>query len=238
MSSSANNYRELYTLQDSVLAALAGGFEVFHLTGGTALGRFYLNHRFSEYLDLFTNQDPGFMQAANRVRKKLKKDFNTSDDKILLSDDFIRIWIPGKRELKIELVNDVAERWGNPVFAGTTPVDTVGNILANKLTAIVGRDEPKDIFDIVGIASNFSFNWGDVFVYVLQKAIVSEVDVLMRITAFPVELMEGQEWLKKAVNPVSFKEKLNRIADDFLLAGDNSLGVGKTSITEAVPGRG
>jgi hypothetical protein len=178
------------------------------------------------------------MQAANRVRKKLKKDFNTSDDKILLSDDFIRIWIPGKRELKIELVNDVAERWGNPVFAGTTPVDTVGNILANKLTAIVGRDEPKDIFDIVGIATNFSFNWGDVFVYVLQKAIVSEVDVLMRINAFPVELMEGQEWLKKAVNPVSFKEKLNRIADDFLLAGDNSLGVGKTPITEAVPGRG
>jgi hypothetical protein len=177
------------------------------------------------------------LQAANRVRKKLKKEFNTSDDKILLSDDFIRIWIPGKQELKIELVNDVAERWGNPVFAGTTPVDTVGNILANKLTAIVGRDEPKDIFDIVGIANSFSFNWGDVFVYVLQKAIVSEVDVLMRITSFPVELMERQDWLKNTVNLDSFKEKLNRIAADFLLASDNSLGVGKTPITDAVPKR-
>ena len=133
------------------------------------------------------------------------------------------------------MVNDVAERWGSPVFAGTIPVDTVGNILANKLNALVGRDEPKDVFDIISIASNFSFNWADVFVYTLRKAIISEADVLMRLSTFPVELMEGKEWLKNPVNIISFKEALQRITDDFLLAKDNSLGAGKPPIEDAKP---
>jgi hypothetical protein len=34
---------------------------------------------------------------------------------------------------------------------------------------------------------------------------------------------------------VTFKEKLDRIADDFLLAKDNSLGAGKTPIENAKP---
>jgi hypothetical protein len=237
MSSSAKNYNELYKLQDKVFTALTGHFGVFHLTGGTALGRFYLDHRNSEDIDLFTNQDPGFTQAAANLRTILKNEFNTSDDKVILYPDYIRIWVPGKEDLKIEMVNDVPERWGSPIFAGTIPVDTVGNILANKLTALLSRDEPKDVFDIVTIASSFSFNWGDVFIYSLRKAIIAEPDVLMRLSTFPVELMENRGWLKTPLNLVEFKEKLDRIADDFLLAKDNSLGAGKTPIGQAVPKR-
>jgi hypothetical protein len=235
MSSSAKNYSELYNLQDKVLTALAGHFGPFHLTGGTALGRFYLDHRYSEDLDFFTNQNPGFTKGAGFLRSILREKFNTSDDKVILYPDYIRIWVPGQEDLKIEMVNDVAERWGLPILAGTTPVDTVGNILANKLTALLSRDEPKDVFDIVSIASNFSFNWGDVFVYALRKAIIAEPDVLMRLTTFPVEWLPEQRWLKHPADLPSFKEKLDRIADDFLLAKDNSLGTGKTPIEEAKP---
>jgi hypothetical protein len=235
MPSSAKNYNALYKIQDKVLAALSDHFGIFHLTGGTALGRFYLHHRYSEDLDLFTNQHPGFAQAATNIRNILKKQFNTSDDKVVLYPDYIRIWIPGEAELKVEMVNDVAARWGAPVLYGTTPVDNVGNILANKITAIISRDEPKDVFDLVSIASNFSFNWGEVFVYAMQKAIIAETDVLMRITTFPVELFEGKDWLKSPVNLPAFREKLERIADDFLLAKDNSLGAGKIPIEIAKP---
>lgn len=108
------------------------------------------------------------------------------------------------------------------------------SVLAS-LDGVFGRDEPKDIFDIVSIATNFSFNWRDVFVYVLQKAIVSEVDVLMRLTSFPVESIEGQIWLKTPINLNLFKESLKRITDDFLLARENTLGVGKRKIEEAKP---
>jgi hypothetical protein len=236
MNSFEKRYAGLYNLQDKVLSALSGHFGPFHLTGGTALGRFYLDHRYSEDLDLFTNQDPQYAKAANEMRFFLKQRFNTSDDKIILYPDYIRLWIPGnEEELKIELVNDVAERWGDPIVAGTIPVDTVGNILANKLTAVLSRDEPKDVFDIVSISQNYSFNWGDVFVYALRKAIIAEPDVLMRLSTFPVELLIGKGWLKGDVNLHSFKENLNRIADDFLLAKDNSLGAGKIPIQYAKP---
>lgn len=229
------NYSELYKLQDKVLEAFAGHFGVFHLTGGTALDRFYLDHRNSEGLDLFANRSPDFKISAGRLRSILREQFNASDEKVVLYPDFIRVWVPGPVDLKVEMVNDVPERWGVPVLAGTVPVDTIGNILANKLTALVSRDEPKDVYDIVAISSQFSFNWADVFDYSVQKAIIAEADVLMRIRTFPVELFEDRDWLKSSIDLPLFRQKLDRIAGDFLLARDNSLGVGKIPIEKAMP---
>ena len=235
MNSSGKNYNELYRLQDKVLQTLTGHFGVFHLTGGTALGRFYLNHRYSEDLDLFTNKNPDYQNAVANIREILRNQFHTSDEKVIIAEDYVRIWIPGKEELKVEMVNDVAERWGPPHSVRLVPVDTVGNILANKLTAVVSRDEPKDVFDIVTISSNFAFNWSEVFIYALRKALIAEPDISMRLTSFPVELLEGKDWLMNPVDSNDFKQKLHTISHDFLFGNDNSLGAGKTPIEEAVP---
>ena len=235
MSSSGKKYNDLYRLQDKVLEALSGNFGVFHLTGGTALGRFYLHHRYSEDLDLFTNKNLEYHGSVGQIREILRNQFQASDEKVILYQDYVRVWIPGKEELKIEMVNDVEERWGVPVLAGYVPIDTVGNILANKLTALVSRDEPKDVVDIVAISSNFGFNWSEVFTYALRKALIAEPDISMRLTSFPVELLEGQDWLMKPVDSNDFKQKLDTISHDFLFGNDNSLGEGKTPIEEAVP---
>lgn len=232
---SGKNYKVLYQLQDKVLEALKNSIGIFHLTGGTALGRFYLNHRYSEDLDLFTNKNPGFADATHTIRTILRNEFNSSDDELILYQDFIRVWVPGKEKLKVEMVNDVAERWGNPLLCNDIPIDTVGNILANKLTAVVSRDEPKDVFDIVSIASHYAFNWADVFVFSLRKAIIAEPDVAMRIKTFPVEMLKGKDWLMKDVDYQDFQNKLNSIGNDFLFGNDNSLGAGKTPIQEAKP---
>jgi hypothetical protein len=66
---------------------------------------------------------------------------------------------------------------------------------------------------------------------------MNEEDVLMRLTTFPVEWLPEQRWLKAPPDLPDFKEKLERIAGDFLLAKDNSLGNGKIPITEARPRR-
>lgn len=47
----------LYPLQDRVLQVINQAKTGFYLTGGTALSRAYLAHRFSDDLDLFTNMD-------------------------------------------------------------------------------------------------------------------------------------------------------------------------------------
>lgn len=52
--------RVLHPLQDEALAAAAPADTGFYLTGGTALGRIHLRHRYSEDLDLFVNDDDRF----------------------------------------------------------------------------------------------------------------------------------------------------------------------------------
>ena len=57
---------QLYPFQDQVLHAFVAIETGFYLTGGTALSRGYLNHRFSDDLEFFVNDDPNFQLWADR----------------------------------------------------------------------------------------------------------------------------------------------------------------------------
>jgi hypothetical protein len=102
-------------------------------------------------------------------------------------------------------------------------IDSPVNILANKLTALIGRDEPKDIFDIIYFSLNYSFNWMDIFHHAKQKAVINELDVEQRLVSFPVEWLENVNWLNKPIDLNFARESLKQIADDFLLGKPNSL---------------
>ena len=109
------------------------------------------------------------------------------------------------------------------------------NILSNKLTAIIGRDEPKDIFDIIHLSLSFSFNWLDVFELTKQKAVINEIDVEQRLVSFPIQWLENVNWLNNRLDIEFFGKALSQIADDFLLGKQNSLGYNKTAIEMAKP---
>ena len=53
MNSYKKDYNRLYLLQDKFFKLWVHLDLPFYLTGGTALGRFYLNHRYSEDMDFF-----------------------------------------------------------------------------------------------------------------------------------------------------------------------------------------
>jgi hypothetical protein len=53
--------------QDQVLAVAARIETGFYLTGGTALGRVHLRHRYSESLDWFVNDDDRFQTWVDRL---------------------------------------------------------------------------------------------------------------------------------------------------------------------------
>lgn len=236
MNLSVNDYQNLYRLQDKVFHALTGYYGTLYLTGGTVLGRFYLNHRYSDDMDWFTHADNSFKNTVSKIRTVIEMHFMTGKGSPVLYDDFIRIWIRDDHcELKIEFVNDVPARWGEIHIVNNIPVDNPGNILSNKLSAIVGRDEPKDVFDIISISQNFSFNWGKVFEQSARKTIVAEQNVAERLATFPSELLSKNPWLFQSLNHKDIKNHLEIIADDFLFARDNSLGKGKTDILEAQP---
>jgi predicted nucleotidyltransferase component of viral defense system len=233
---SEKNYLKLYKLQDKVFSVLSGNYGKLYLTGGTVLDRFYLSHRYSEDLDFFSNADENFQTTTNNIQRILSKRFNILTDKLIFYKDFVRIWIQEEDcELKIEFVNDVPYHAGNIFYVNGIPIDNPANILANKLSAVVSRDEPKDVFDVISIALEYSFNWEQIFEHTMRKAIVAEQNIAERLETFPAELFEKQMWLKRSIDKEKIKNILQTIADDFLFARDNSLGKDKPPITEAKP---
>lgn len=234
MSISAKDYTKLYHLQDRILLALKPVLGSFYLTGGTALGRYYLNHRYSEDLDFFINSKETFGAVVKNIEKVLSNKFQLLRDQSIIYEDYVRYYIEDERmTLKIEFVNDIAYRCGLPNVYPYGFIDTPLNILTNKLTAIVSRDEPKDVFDICCLARNYKFNWLYVFGETRKKAIINEIEVEQRIKSFPVQILQKKDWHISLPDLDNINIALQVIADDFLLGSDNSLGTDKPSIEKA-----
>ncbi len=149
---SAYYFEVLYPLQDAILSRIAPLRTGFYLTGGTAASRGYLGHRFSEDLDLFLNDSPDFGLMAGRIIAGLEQIEGFRVETASRDDRFLRLFVSrGEATMKVEMVNDVPYRIGEP---SSHPVlgllDTPANILANKVSALIDRDEPKDLADIWG----------------------------------------------------------------------------------------
>ena len=236
MNSFGKDYRKLYLLQDKFLAWWPTFDLPFYLTDGTALGRYYLNHRYSEDLDFFVNADKHYLDYISKFKNKIGSHFAIDLQQTLFSDDYTRLFLTEEGViLKIELVNDVDYYPGVPAECGFGLIDKPLNILANKLTAIIGRDEPKDIFDIIHISLNYSFNWQDVFNHAKRKSVINEIDVERQLYSFPIDWLENVNWLNTPFDKVSFQKSLNQISNDFLFGSTNSLGINQMPIELAKP---
>lgn len=229
------DYKKLYNIQDKILENFRHHFSGFYVTGGTALGRFYLNHRFSDDLDFFIHKSSDFKEKVNSLIDRISPHFNMDQKNVLFTDDYVRIMLNTQPALKLEFVNDTAYHWGETIMVNDIALDNPANILANKLTALISRDEPKDVFDIVSISNAYFFNWEQVYSESFKKQKMNETDVAMRLDSFPADLVQSQTWTSGPFDVASFEQQLQIICNDFLLARDNSLGAGKTSLTNARP---
>lgn len=82
-------YRDtLYPLQDKVLNLIDKLQTPFYLTGGTALSRCYFNHRYSDDLDLFVNEEPDFVSLSEKINIELAG--NLTIEVIMKSESFFR----------------------------------------------------------------------------------------------------------------------------------------------------
>jgi hypothetical protein len=70
-------------------------------------------------------------------------------------------------------------------------IDNVENILSNKITAVMGRDNPKDIFDIYLICKYYSFSWKDILESAHEKAGFNHDELIIRLKSFPNALLQN-----------------------------------------------
>ena len=216
-------YDRLYAFQDEIMKIIQSQEVDFYLTGGTALSRCYLNHRYSDDLDFFINQAPDFKKQAQRVVTAIRHD-NIKIEIGTASESFIRITVlKDQFHLKIDFVNDLEFHYGGFEAADFfAKIDSWRNILSNKLSA-VSRLEPKDVADTLFIAKNFSFEWPEIIEEAKNKDLwVNPLDVSRIIKEFPVNLFDSIKWIIPADQKVLDKERL-QMHDDIFYGRSNSL---------------
>jgi hypothetical protein len=141
----------LTPLQASVLERFftAEVSQHFYLTGGTALAAFHLHHRMSVDLDLFTLDDLA-LREADVLLPQLAADVRCHLGAVRRTEHFREIFLEPETgdALKIDLVRDSGPQYGEHSRVNQIVVDSIENIGANKITAILGRTEPKDFVDL------------------------------------------------------------------------------------------
>jgi hypothetical protein len=121
----------------------------FWLTGGTALAAFYLGHRPSDDLDLFT-LDTESLDEVRRVMPNIAKESKCELTSGLGTQYYQQFLFtrPGLPPLKLDLVRDFGPQFGQRRTVSGVIVDSLTNIAVNKVTTIFGRTEAKDFVDL------------------------------------------------------------------------------------------
>ena len=147
--------------QKQAIAALASEpslNDAYYLTGGTALAGYYLGHRISDDLDFFCLEEADRMflhEFAEELRKKLNA-ATVRYERIYDRSQFF--FVCEDEELKIEFTKYPFPQLEAPVLRDGIKVDSLRDIAANKLMAMLDRFEPKDFVDLYFLLQNRVFS--------------------------------------------------------------------------------
>jgi len=220
-------FRVLTDLQADVLRILFAesiGELGYYLTGGTALSEFYLQHRYSDDLDLFTREKRSLKKDYENVLKLLVNQ-NLQVVSSEIADEFVRFFVsPSDRtmeQLRIEFARDVPAMISPPKTYEKVIVDSFEDIAVNKIGCILTREppEPKDFVDLFFVIedSNYSVD------YLLSRAKEKEgaLDNEYGVLQFATNLLrvEDFQFLPRMIRPLSLevlRSRLIPIAHDIL----------------------
>jgi predicted nucleotidyltransferase component of viral defense system len=213
-----------FSFQDEVLRLIQKAGSPFYLTGGTALSRCYLHHRYSDDLDLFVNADLNFKTNCDKILSVLKERSGWKTEVGTVAETFVRLMLEKEGAfLKVDLVNDIRFHWGGFQECSIYyRVDNQRDILSNKLRSLSRRDI-KDLADILFIAQTYEFEWEEIFEDAKQKDLwVDPLEICKIIDECPLELFRNIKWIS-SVNIEELHVSLKILRDDIFWGRGNSL---------------
>lgn len=132
----------------------------FYLTGGTALAEFYLKHRLSEDIDLFTEKEEVDQKLIEAYLKKISivlsvKKIDRSVFMGLMS--YFLIFKDGSK-LKVDFNYYPFPRIEKGINFGKLQIDSIRDIAANKVHTIFVNPRDRDYIDLYFIMKSGNFN--------------------------------------------------------------------------------
>lgn len=141
----------LTSLQQAVLGAFFRRERGFFLSGGGALVGFYLGHRETHDLDLFTVE--ATLERGAAALRGAGDELGATLEGLQTSPDFQR-WLlrRGEEAIVVDLVRErVPQLHAKKRLIGALLVDPPEEILANKLCALLSRAEIRDLVDVMAL---------------------------------------------------------------------------------------
>lgn len=141
----------LSELQRQFLRVFASKTSAFFLTGGAVLCGWVLGHRRTDDLDLFTSDDEAMTQGDRLVRAAAAE-IGAAVESVQAHPDFRRYVVHRSGEsMVVDLARDRTPQLYPKVDRDGVPSDTVEEIVANKICALVGRSEIRDLLDLFAL---------------------------------------------------------------------------------------
>lgn len=190
----------------------------FYLTGGTALAEFYLAHRYSYDLDLFTGEAellPPFCRVLedrarrNRLPLRVLRRFET----------FVEYLYEGNEPYRVQLAVDSPFRFAPPEPSRYgVLVNDWDDLCVDKLLAFYGRSEPRDAVDVYFILQREPIE------KILPQAAEKDPGfdlywfavACQRVNSFPDNIEQWGVQMIVKVDAVTLKSLFQSIADDLM----------------------
>jgi len=145
--------------------------EKFFLGAGTALAAFYLYHRRSEDIDLFTlDQDLNF-DEVNAEINKINRRLSVRLKHHVSTPTFLQFILeaPKGEELKVDVIREIPVHFGEVRDVDGIVVDSVENIAVAKLLSIYGRFDGKDFVDLYFLIREKGFDFDELLKQAKKK---------------------------------------------------------------------
>ncbi|HEY4575904.1 MAG TPA: hypothetical protein VIJ26_18130, partial [Thermoanaerobaculia bacterium] len=138
---------------------------------------------------------------------------------LMREERFVRLNLARESvQLKIEMVNDVPAHVGDLVMHPVLGrLDSAENILANKVTALIDREEPKDLADIWGFCCRLGLSLSAALEGAQGKAAgIFPVDVARLLCTANRKDWELIRWIE-APEPNQFLDDLRELGEALIL---------------------
>lgn len=132
----------------------------FYFTGGTALAEFYLQHRLSEDIDLFTEKEEVNQPLVEAFLKKISPKFSVIEIK---KSQFLGLFsyilvFQDKEQLKVDFNYYPFPRINKGKKFENLDIDSLYDIAVNKVHTMFMRTRGRDFVDLYFIMQSFDYS--------------------------------------------------------------------------------
>jgi len=128
----------------------------FYFTGGTALSYFYLQHRYSEDMDFFSEKEFDQEKVLSTVRQWANKNNFTFGRQLKEVVQIFDLQFTNGKRLKIDFGYYPYRRVEKGLVHEGVEIDSLIDIAINKLSSVNQRSQVKDFVDLYFLLKKFT----------------------------------------------------------------------------------